>query len=77
MLQQEVNVEVDEPSSIIIDTKNTLGTGAPVMTKQQKEEFMRKNLGDQMSESSNNPEGEQQENGKNQNGKNSDNKNAG
>lgn len=47
------------------------------MTKQQKEEFMRKNLGDQMSESSDTPEGEQEENGKNPNGKNGDNKTAG
>ena len=38
-------VEMDEPSSIIIDTKVTVGN--PILTKEQKEKFMRKSLGEE------------------------------
>jgi len=45
----------DEPSSIIIDTKVT--TGVPVLSKKQREEFLRRNLGrDSASEDGDNKE---------------------
>jgi len=36
-------MDADEPSSIIIDTKVT--TGVPVLSRKQRDEFIRKNLG--------------------------------
>lgn len=40
----------DEPSSIIIDTKVT--TGVPILSREQREEYMRRNLGEDYSETS-------------------------
>lgn len=42
-LNQAIEVEMDEPSSIIIDTKVT--TGNPICSKEQKEKFMKNSLG--------------------------------